>query len=235
MNNPHPEPTASHLTRITAGSLLIVVPASFMAFFTALQMKFDYPDILRKHASEVLTRFAENQGSLLPLWYGMFAAAVLFIPLSVSIASLHTRSRAGVMGLGTLGMLAGLVQAIGLSRWVFAVPSLASRYVTSTSAHERESIALTFDTLNSVMGVGIGEHLGYLLTTGWSLWLAWSIRATRPITAIVGALSAAGIAAGLLEPAGVPLAGMLNALGYTLWSLWLVWLGALCLWGKRLF
>ena len=42
----------------TAGALLVAVPLIFTAGFTGLQMTFDYPDILRHPAGEVLTRFA---------------------------------------------------------------------------------------------------------------------------------------------------------------------------------
>jgi hypothetical protein len=42
-------------------------------------------------------------------------------------------------------------------------------------------------------------------------WLAW-----------VGMVSALGILAGMLEPAGVALGGTINAFAYILWSLWLI-------------
>ncbi|MEY2756257.1 MAG: hypothetical protein RIR33_35, partial [Pseudomonadota bacterium] len=42
--------------RMPAGLLLIIAPLIFTAGFTGLQMTFDYPDILRRPAGEVLTR-----------------------------------------------------------------------------------------------------------------------------------------------------------------------------------
>lgn len=53
--------------------------------------------------------------------------------------------------------------------------------------------------------------------------------------ALIGAASALGIAAGLLEPMGVPIGGVINAVAYSAWSLWLVWLGVLLLVGKNIF
>jgi hypothetical protein len=52
--------------------------------------------------------------------------------------------------------MAGLAQAIGLSRWVLAVPSLAAAPGDASSA------ALV--TLGNFAGNAIGEHLGQLLT-----------------------------------------------------------------------
>jgi hypothetical protein len=229
------EPPASRTLRLAAGTLLIVVPAAFMAFFTALQMRFDYPDILRRPAAEVLTRFAANEGSLVPLWYGMFASALLFIPLSLTIAALHRGSRLGTMSLAAIGVLAGLVQAVGLARWVFVVPMLASRFTATTAPQDHASIAVVFDTLNQLLGVGIGEHMGYIFTAAWTLLVAWTMRVVRPIAALIGAASALGIAAGLLEPMGVPIGGVINAVAYSAWSLWLVWLSVLLLVGKNVF
>ncbi|MFZ4575621.1 MAG: DUF4386 domain-containing protein [Phycisphaerales bacterium] len=218
-----------------AGVLLIAVPAGFMVCFTALQSRFDYPDVLRKPAAEVLTLFAERSGALLPLWYAMFASAVLFIPLSVAVAALSRENRALSRCLAISGVLAGLVQAIGLSRWVFVVPALAARYVGPATPGERASIETAFEVLNNLVGVGIGEHLGYFFTVTWTLLLAWGMRRTRPLFALAGGISASAIGAGLLEPFGVPVVGAVNAIGYTAWSIWLVVLGVLLLRGGRLF
>jgi hypothetical protein len=227
MNHEPTKQSSNQTLRLVAGTLLILVPTAFMICFILLQTRFDYPDILRKPAADVLTRFAENRHSLLPLWYGMFASAILFIPLSLCVAAVPKLSRGHCLTLASLGLLAGLVQAIGLSRWIFAVPSLATEFVSSTSPQEQFTITTIFNTLNSLLGVGIGEHMGYLFTVGWTLTLAWPIRRTRPITATIGALSAVAIAAGLLEPVGIPSAATINAIGYTVWSLWLIWLGVL--------
>jgi hypothetical protein len=235
MNQHHGSQPQHRAIRLAAGSLLIVVPAAFTTFFTLLQMRFDYPDILRKPAAEVLARFSASEASLLPLWYGMFASAVLFMSLSLGVASLCPPGRVAKLTLATSGVLAGLVQAIGLSRWIFAVPLLASRFASADSPEERAVITTVFDTLNGLLGVGIGEHMGFMLTAFWTLTLAWKIRSVRPLTAAVGAVSAAGIAAGLAEPLHVPFVAAINAIGYTAWSLWLIWLGGLVLAGKPIF
>jgi hypothetical protein len=228
-------PPESQRLRIAAGVLLIAVPSAFMVFFTLLQMRFDYPDILRNPAADVLTRFAAQQDALLPLWYGMFASALGFVPLSICVALLCRRSLGQSVSLVAMGSLAGLVQSVGLARWVFAMPILAAKFVTATSEQEKLSLSATYETLNSLLGVGIGEHMGYLFTASWTVILAIVVARARPYTAGVGMVCAAGIAAGLLEPAGFSWAATLNAIGYSAWSLWLIWLGILTLTARPLF
>jgi hypothetical protein len=78
------------------------------------------------------------------------------------------------------------------------------------------------------VGMAIGEHLGYFFTAAWTLLIALVIRRAAFFGAWQGWLGvelAVGIAAGLLEPAGVAGTEAINALSYILWSLWLVMLG----------
>lgn len=212
-------------TRRMTGALVVAVPVLFMVFFTLLQIRFDYPDILRKPAPEVLTKFHELSASLLPLWYGMFSSAILFIPLAVMVSRLE-RGRTGML---IVGVLAGLVQAIGLSRWVFVIPSLAESYLSEQSSPAtRDACVVAFNALNRALGVGIGEHLGFLFTGIWTLLLCRALFAKRPIVSIVGAATGVGIMVGLLEPTGwAGWAGAVNAIAYTAWSLWMIVLGTL--------
>lgn len=228
------EPDAPMLRR-TTGLLLLAVPAMFVACFAALQVRFDYPAVLRSPPATVLAAFAADERALVPLWYGMLASALLFVPLGVGVAALHRGARAASFALLVLGALAGLVQAVGLSRWVFAVPALARRFASTEDPQERMLLGVVFDTLGRVLGVGIGEHMGYCFTVGWTLVLAWAVRRARPATAAVGGAAAAAIGVGLLEPLGLEAAGAANAAGYTLWCLWLAWLGAMLCWGRPLF
>ena len=70
----------------------------------------------------------------------------------------------------TIGVLAGLVQMVGLLRWVYLVPSLARTYVDpAVGSGERDAIVAVFRALHQYLGVGVGEHLGYLLTGLWSV------------------------------------------------------------------
>ncbi len=177
--------TSAAPARIPAGFLLIAVPLVFTAGFTGLQMTFDYPDILRHPAGEVLTRFASAGWDLHAYWYAMMAAALGMIPASV-LAALHFWQRDNVLAAlsAAFGVLAGLVQALGLIRWVVLVPGLASAYVAPGATDLDRSIAVSiFDATNLYLGVGVGEHLGYLFTGVWTLLVAALIfpRSPHPV------------------------------------------------------
>lgn len=220
-------PSLPSAHRITAGALLIATPLLFTLCFTLLQLNFNYPDILREPAPTVLARYHADSARLLPMWYGMMLSAVVFIALAVTCSKLlHKHATATLV----FGVLAGLVQAIGLSRWVFAVPTMATTFADpSSSAAQREATLVMFNALHTLLGVGVGEHLGYLFTAAWTLLIGHALMCSRKWLAWSGILCALGIAAGTLEPWGHAWAGGVNAIAYTAWSLWLVVLGVLVL------
>ena len=108
-----------------------------------------------------------------------------------------------------IGVAAGLVQALGLVRWPFAVPELARRYLAAPDGPDgeatRRTVEVTFATLHRLLGVGIGEHLGYLLTGLWTLLVAASILSTAVLPAwlgIVGLPIGVALLVGTLEFVG---------------------------------
>lgn len=217
--------------RNTAGLLLIIVPLVFTAGFTGLQMTFDYPDILRHPGGEVLTRFAAAGADLHLYWYAMMAAAVGMIPATVA-AGLHFWKRDNLLASLAIafGALAGLVQALGLIRWVILVPGLAAAYVAPGAAETDKSTAVSiFDATNLYLGLGVGEHLGYLFTGVWTLLVSSLLFSDRRILSLSGFALSLGVLAGMLEPYGVPMAATINAIAYSLWALWTLILGVMLL------
>lgn len=224
-------------TRVT-GLWLIAVPVVFMAAFTLLQINFDYPDILRMPAGDVLEKFAAGGSGLTANWYAMLFSAMAFIPLVVFLHPFLAREEAWFMTLATaFGLLAALVQMLGFARWPFLVPKLAAAYHDpGASEAAREAVRAVFAGFNHYAGAGIGEHLGYVFTSLWSLLVGAAMLKSprfRPWLGWIGIVSAIGILAGALEPAGLPLAGPINAAAYIVWAVWLVLVGAFILRGPR--
>ena len=128
-----------------------------------------------------------------------------------------------------LGVLAGSVQVLGLVRWPFLVPELARAFLDPAAGEATQAAALAvFGAFHQYAGVAVGEHLGYLFTGAWTLVVAAAMLGAagfRPWLGWAGIASALGILVGLLEPAGVALAGTINAVAYLAWSLWLVGIG----------
>jgi hypothetical protein len=209
--------------RRLTGGLLIAVPVAFTAIFIALGAVFDYPDVLSAPTDEVLREFVDGGDGLVALWYGFMLTGVGFVPIAVLLP--RVLGVGGALGATSVavGVLAGALQFVGLARWPFLVPSLADTYLDpQASAATREAAAVTFQAFNDYAGGALGEHLGYLFTAGWTLLVSASLR--RGWLAGLGAVSALGVAAGMLEPL-VEAAGTVNAVAYAAWAIWLVIVG----------
>jgi hypothetical protein len=212
------------------GLLLIVVPIAFNVTFFLLQRAFEYPDILRKPTDYVLRRFTEGGAPLRRLWYAFAFSAVLFTPVPVLVGQLFQPKVPWYLVVGTtIGVLAGAVQFLGLIRWPFLVPSLADIYTDPESSQAtRDSAAVVFQAFHRYAGVAIGEHLGYIFTSAWTILLCISIIATdlvNPLFGWLGIVPGIGLLIGVFEEAGFKPAGAINAISYILWSVWLIAFG----------
>lgn len=218
-------------TRRLAGMLLVLVPIAFSVCFTLLQVMFEYPDILRQPTADILAKFSAGGGALIAVWYALTLSAVLFIPLVVLFHQVLAEHAASTtLRVATVfGIVAGFAQALGFLRWPFLVPHLAQAYLEpGASEAQRAAAAMVFDAFHRYAGMAVGEHLGYLSTSVWTFLVA-SLMLRAPLfgrwLGLSGLLLAAGIASGLLEPAGLALAGTINALSYLAWALWLIAVG----------
>ena len=217
--------------RLLTAVLLILTPIAFNVFFTLLSVAFEYPDILREPTGYVLRQFDAGGGGLVAIWYGFMLTAVLFVPLAILVHKALARRDTPYLAVATaFGVVAGVVQFLGLVRWPFLVPYLADTYLDpESSGATRESVAVVFQAFNHYAGVGVGENLGYLFTSLWTVLVALAMFGSalpfRRWLAILGAVSAAGIIVGMLEPAGFEPAADLVVVGYILWSIWLALFG----------
>jgi hypothetical protein len=223
---------------VAAGILLIVVPLLFNAAFFALGRAFDYPDILRREPDEILRRFAAGGSGLLLRWELLLLSALAMLPLAAVLAVALAAPPAWSVLAAVLGASAALVQAVGLVRWPYGVAELAHRYVNAPRGAEgdatRQTVVVTFAMLHRLLGVGVGEHLGYLLTGLWTLAVAGSIVATTILPAWLGYLGipiGAAILVGVFEFMGPyerdgwRIAGVVVPIAYIAWSVWLIALG----------
>ena len=135
----------------------------------------------------------------------------------------------------TIGVLAGLVQMLGLLRWVYRGAGLPAPTPTRPSIPRSGGAnAAAFRALHQYLGVGVGEHLGYLFT---GLWSVAHRRRRHPGRApyLVAGMAGVVIGAGLIiasaeflgsnENRGGSLAGAAIPILYVAWSVWLFALG----------
>jgi hypothetical protein len=99
---------------------------AFNLFFLLLAQRFDYPDILRSPTADILSRFQAGGVGLKLLWYGFMLTAVLLAPLAVLLGQVLARDDLAIVPTATVvGVLAAVVQFLGLARRRFLIPALA--------------------------------------------------------------------------------------------------------------
>ncbi|MEO8461704.1 MAG: DUF4386 family protein [Chloroflexota bacterium] len=98
----------------------------------------------------------------------------------------------------------------------------------------RAAVEVVFATLHRLLGVGVGEHLGYFMTGLWTLLIAASILSTAVLPVWLGFIGlpiGGALLIGTLEFVGSnerdgwPLAGTIVPIAYIAWSVWLILLG----------
>src|SRR5215213_3467145 len=140
--------------RKLTGVILILTPVAFNVFFTLyLTVTFEYPDILREPTDHILRQFEAGGSGLVAIWYGFMLTAVLFVPVAVLVHKVLARQDTPYMAVATtFGVVAGVVQLLGLSRWPFLVPYLADTYLDPASSEAtREAVAVAFHTLSTII------------------------------------------------------------------------------------
>jgi hypothetical protein len=220
-----------HLKKSIAGIAAIAFAILFNIPFAILASIYEYPDILRRPAAEALDRFATGGPFLVLTWYGFALAALALVPLGIALSITPGRIQsqpALAIGAALTGALAGVTQAIGLLRWVFAIPAIAAAHADSSASTEtRFAAERAFDLLNAWGGVAIGEHIGQLLTALFVFLLSciqW--REEVRLTSAIGFATAIAITLGTGEGLALALgksgdvfafATISGFLGLTLW------------------
>jgi Domain of unknown function (DUF4386) len=216
-----------------AGLLLVVVPLGFNAAFSLLAARFDYPGILRRPTADVLARFSAGGTPLVLTWWAFALTALLMVPLVLLFTRAIDDADPTLLAVSTtVGVLAALVQFLGLVRWPFLVPYLARTIADpDASPARREAVDVVFQSFNRYLGVAVGEHLGYALTGAWTTLAGIALTQTAAAPGWLGVLA---IVIGPIlmlcslefvgshEPSGWRLAERLTPLTYISWSLWLI-------------
>ena len=219
-----------------AGVVLIVVPLLFNAGFMLLAQRFDYPDILRRPTHEILERFRAGGGGLILIWWVFALSAIAFTALAVLLAVAVGDANRTVVVLGAVfGVLASLVQFLGLIRWPFLVPYLARTAAEAPpDSPAGQAVDVVFQAANRYLGVAVGEHLGYLFTGLWTILAGVALLDSSVVSGWLGCL---GVLIGPLflvcslefvggfERSGWKFAGALTPITYIAWSLWLIAVG----------
>lgn len=227
----------AHLFRTTA---LVIFAQSVLAVvaFVGLSAVFEFPDILREPAGDVLAKFSEDPTAI-RTYYLFTLSSVAFIPVAVLLHKTLAGGRAAsgpLIVATTFGVAMAITQIIGFVRWPIMVPYLAETYADpAASQATRDAVAVTYEAFNRYSGMAVGENLGFVLQGLWGLLLAGAL-ARSPLfprwAAPVGALSAVAVLVSTLEQfrfGAEDALGLVNAVGVTAFNFWLVALGVVLL------
>jgi len=211
------------------GALLVNIP------YSMLIANFNYPDLLRKPTSEILAQFQAGGSGLILTWLA-FAWAGLPILLGVMLLRrILVEERHQLIGIATaFGIVGGIIQIVGLLRWVFVVPGLAAAHTApGASDATRSAIEVTFQAIHQYGGVVLGEHLGQLFTIAWMVMVATMMfrsRIFRPWLGWFGITAAVVYSIAQLELFATvipnfPKWEMAGLLGSLLWLAWMLLMG----------
>jgi hypothetical protein len=223
-------------TEVVTGVLLIVLPVAYNGLYTMLARSFDYPDILRRPTAEVLERFSAGGSPLILTWWAFAMSAVLLAPTAVLVSASFADANPTSLAIAiAIGLLAALVQFLGLIRWPLAVPHLAREVADpGSSASKKDAVDVIFQTLNRYLGVAVGEHLGYMFTGLWTALVGIVVIQSdllHTAFGVIGLVLAPLFLVGSMEFIGAnekegwKFAGTLVPIAYIGWSLWLLALG----------
>ncbi|MDX2216777.1 MAG: DUF4386 domain-containing protein [Oculatellaceae cyanobacterium bins.114] len=222
----------------TTGILFILLVVLSNIPYTLLIQTFGYDDILREPVDVVLTQFHAGGTRLILTWFAFGLAALLFIPASLLLHQvLHGhmhRHHSPYLAIATfMGALSGVLQAIGLMRWVFVVPVLANLYTApNASATTREAVSVIYQAVHQYGGVVIGEHLGQTFLIGWTVGVGLAMRSSlifKSWVVALGLFTAPLLLLGQSELLATVIPGMpvleTTPVGFILWEIWLLVLG----------
>ena len=180
----------------------------------------------------MLASFRDHQGAVSG-WFGVLAlSSALLAPIAIGVGRL-AKTRAMRVAVW-VGVAAAAVQVVGLMRWPILVPGYASDAVTG-SAGVAASARDSFTTASDILGTGLGETLGYLLTATWTVLVIVALgrRFAGRWFVVLGGAAAGLVVVGVLSPLSLPVVDTANFFGYVLWSLWLIAFGVVLLVSER--
>src|SRR3954454_13515485 len=179
--------------------LMITAAVLLNLAFTGLGSVFDYPDVLKHPAGDVLAAFRDSQGAVTTWFLVLALGAAMLAPVAVGVGRLS--SSRSMRWAVPVGIAAAVVQVTGLLRWPLLVPGWAATAAGSDPDAAADARA-AFGTANRVLGNLVGETGGYVLTAAWTALVlaALGTAVTGRWFIALGAVSAALVLAGVVPP-----------------------------------
>lgn len=184
------------LTIHAGGWSLILGAVAFMAVFSYLAARFDYPAVLDGPAETVLPHLLATGSTGRAVWAIYAFLPLVWIPAGVGAYLALRRSHPGSSLLALqCAVVAALAMMLGLMRWPTVHWRLAQLYATADSS-QRAVLDALFDGLNTYLGNYLGEFLGELAFNAFFLLTGWALLRRRRVAVL-------GLVAGLAGLVGM--------------------------------
>lgn len=219
-------------TEKTIGILLILGGVLLFIPYTILSVTFEYPVILRQDVGVILTKFHEGGSALIWTWWAFAMVGLPLLPAYILLGQKLENKLPFVRWATYIGAISLIVQMLGLLRWTFVVPVLASNYVTGNEM-TREAAKIAFQVVHQYGGVILGEHIGQLFTIIWTVMICFAFDRLGVLPKWLTRFGYGASAIYLLAQTelfatvmpGFPVVGLAGLIGSTLWLVWLIIVG----------
>jgi hypothetical protein len=219
-------------TEKTIGILLIIGGILLFIPYTILSIIFEYPVILRQDTGVILTKFHEGGSTLIWTWWAFAMVGLPLVEAYILIGQKLENKLYFVRWATVLGVVGLIVQMIGLLRWTFVVPVLATHYVNGNDM-VKEAAKIGFQVVHQYGGVVLGEHIGQLFTIAWTIMMTSAFSKLKLLPKWVIGLGYGSSVIYLLAQTELfatviphfPVIDLAGFIGSTLWLIWLIIVG----------
>jgi hypothetical protein len=200
---------------------------------------FELPDVLRESAEYRLGLFLENRSIIIPMYYLLALTGLTQLTIALLLhQSFRDRGNTLLVLATAFGVLSGVWQVMGFLRWTILIPYIAEAMTeVEATGVPAETVAFLEGFANRYIGMAVGEHLGFVGQTVWTILLGIVMLRDKLFT---NCLAWSGIAFGILtipvclETLGGPFVMFQPWMLFVItgWVLWLFFVG-LSLFGTK--
>jgi Domain of unknown function (DUF4386) len=205
---------------------MIALAAATAAGFAILSAVFNFPEVLRDSAQDVLPKYAADAPTIRPTYWMLMVASLALICVSPELGRILSRRAPGPARLVSgSGVATGVFWALGYSRWSIAMPFVSKLYQSGETTRAGDM----YEVLNRYAGMTVGEHLGFLMMGVFAIALAVALRQSNigprwffPVGIFSGVLIAA---TAYEQYDNIEMIGMINGGANTIWFIWFAAIG----------
>lgn len=145
-------------------ALAVLGIALYLAAFFTLNSAIEWPASLRFSGEKLFPMLLANESAVFRGYYFYLLSSLLWIPMFLALRAALSKAgdanRVYFDWAAAFAVAGSVAKALGILRWLFAMPGLAARHqAPEATPVAQEAAIMLYDTLNLYAGK-VGEHLG---------------------------------------------------------------------------